>query len=80
MRLLGKTAIVLGMAGAMALGSMTASTGPLARRTRRLRLASSLARRLARRRQMPTRAITTAGGYGYDSYAYEPAYSATARL
>ena len=77
MRLLGKTAIVLGMAGAMALGSMTASEARWRGRCRRRAAASWLARRSALRRRMPTPAITTATGYGYDSYAYEPAYSAT---
>ena len=74
MRLLGKTAMVLGLAGAMALGSMTASEARGGRNAAAPRVASSLAPRSALRRRMPTRAIIT-GGYGYDSYAYAPGYA-----
>ena len=69
MRLLGKTAIVLGMAGAMALGSMTASEARGGRNAgdRRRRRASWLARRSARRRPMNAGYYDGSGGYGYDS-------------
>ena len=77
MRLLGKTAIVLGMAGAMALGSMTASEArnrgaavPLARRFRGWRGDWRCGGERQRGLLLRLRC-----GYGYDSYAYEPAYS-----
>jgi hypothetical protein len=75
MRLLGKTAIVLGMAGAMALGSMTASE---ARNGRNAAIAGGFVAGAA----IGAAAANAnagyyygSGGYGYDSYAYEPAYS-----
>ena len=74
MRLLGKTAIVLGMAGAMALGSMTASqarwrAGPAAAAGFVAGAAIGAAAANARA------GYYYGSGYGYDSYAYEPAYS-----
>jgi len=76
MRLLGKTAIVLGMAGAMALGSMTASearwrAGPAA-------AAGFVAGAAIGAAAANANAGYYYGGYGYDSYAYEPAYVAPA--
>ena len=75
MRLLGKTAIVLGMAGAMAIGSMTASEA-------RWRAGPAAAGFVAGAAIGAAAANANAGyyygngyGYGYDSYAYEPAYS-----
>lgn len=75
MRLLGKTAIVLGMAGAMALGSMTASE---ARNGRNAAIAGGFVAGAA----IGAAAANAnagyyygSGGYGYDSYAYEPAYA-----
>ncbi len=88
MRLLGNTAMVLGLAGAMAIGSMTASE---ARGGRNAALAAWLRRRGRDRRcggecqrgllftvPMAMTATLTHPGYssGYDSYAYEPAYAA----
>lgn len=76
MRLLGKTAIVLGMVGAMALGSMTASqarwrAGPAA-------VAGFVAGAAIGAAAANANAgyYYGSGGYGYDSYAYEPAYAA----
>ncbi len=75
MRLLGKTAIVLGMAGAMALGSLTASE---ARGGRNAAIAGGLVAGAA----IGAAAANVNAGYygygGYDSYAYEPAYAAPA--
>jgi hypothetical protein len=73
MRLLGKTAIVLGMAGAMAIGSMTASEA-------RWRAGPAAAGFVAGAAIGAAAANANAGyyygsGYGYDSYAYAPAYS-----
>jgi hypothetical protein len=75
MRLLGKTAIVLGMAGAMALGSMTASQA-------RWRAGPAAAAGFVAGAAIGAAAANAnagyyygSGGYGYDSYAYEPAYS-----
>ncbi len=76
MRLLGKTAIVLGMAGAMALGSMTASE---ARGGRNAAIAAGVGG-FAAGAAIGAAAANNGyygsgyGGYGYDSYAYEPAY------
>jgi hypothetical protein len=74
MRLLGKTAIVLGMAGAMAIGSMTASE---ARSGRNAAIAAGVGGFVAGAAIGAAAANANAGyyGYGYDSYAYEPAYS-----
>jgi hypothetical protein len=77
MRLLGKTAIVLGMAGAMALGSMTASE---ARNGRNAAIAAGAGGFVAGAAIGAAAANANAGyyygsGYGYDSYAYEPAYA-----
>src|SRR3954454_10552582 len=73
MRLLVKTAIVLGTAGAMALGSMTASEA------RNGRIAAGVGGFVAGAAIGAAAANANAGyygsGYGYDSYAYEPAYS-----
>lgn len=73
MRLLGKTALVLGLAGTMAVGSMTASE---ARNGRNAAIAAGIGGFVA------GAAIGAAansgyyyGGYGYDSYAYSPGYS-----
>jgi hypothetical protein len=74
MRLLGKTAIIVGMAGAMALGSMTASqarwrgTGP------------AVAGFVAGAAIGAAAANANAGyyygsGYGYNDYAYAPGYT-----
>src|SRR5437764_6976083 len=73
MRLLGKTAIVLGMAGAMALGSMTASEA-------RWRAGPAAAAGFVAGAAIGAAATNSYYGpgygyYGYDSYAYEPAYS-----
>jgi hypothetical protein len=72
MRLLGKTALIVGMAGAMALGSMTASQA-------RWRGAGPAAGFVAGAAIGAAAAGANAGyygpGYGYDSYAYEPGYS-----
>jgi hypothetical protein len=80
MRLLGKTAIVLGMAGAMALGSMTASE---ARNGRNAAIAVGAGAFVAGAAIGAAAANANAGyyygsGYGYDSYAYEPTYVAPA--
>src|SRR6185436_12963225 len=74
MRLLGKTAIVLGMAGAMAIGSMTASE---ARNGRNAAIAVGAGAFVAGAAIGAAAANANAGyyGYGYDSYAYQPAYS-----
>ena len=73
MRLLGKTAIVLGMAGAMALGSMTASdargrgwVGPAAGFVAGAAIGAAAAN---------ANAGYYYGSPGYDSYAYQPAYA-----
>lgn len=74
MRLLGKTLIVLGVAGATALGSMTASEA-------RWRAGPAAAGFVAGAAIGAAAANANAGyyygsgGYGYDSYAYQPAYS-----
>jgi len=78
MRLLGKTAIVFGLAGAMALGSMTASE---ARNGRNAAIAAGAGGFVAGAAIGAAAANANAGyyygsgGYGYDSYAYEPAYA-----
>jgi len=84
MRLLKKTAIVLGMAGAMALGSITASQA-------RFRAGPAAAAGFVAGAAVGAVAANAnagnyygSGGYGYDSgsgydsYAYEPAYAAPA--
>jgi len=77
MRLLGKTAIVLGMAGAMALGSMTASQA-------RWRAGPAAAAGFVAGAAIGAAAANAnagyyyGSGYGYDSYAYEPTYVAPA--
>ena len=74
MRLLGKTAIVLGMAGAMALGSMTASEA-------RWRGAGPAAAGFVAGAAIGAAAANAnagyyyGSGYGYDDYAYAPGYS-----
>jgi hypothetical protein len=74
MRLLGKTAIVLGIAGAMALGSMTASEA-------RFRAGPAAAAGFIAGAAIGAAAANAnagyyyGSGYGYDSYAYEPAYA-----
>ena len=79
MRLLGKTAIVLGMAGAIALGSMTVSE---ARGGRNAAIAAGAGGFVAGAAIGAAAANANAGYYGYgggyDSYAYEPAYVAPA--
>jgi len=74
MRLFGKTAMVLGMASAMALGSMTASE---ARNGRNAAIAAGAGGFIAGAAIGAAAANANAGyyGYGYNSYAYEPAYS-----
>ena len=75
MRLLGKAAIVAGLAGAMALGSMTASQA-------RFRAGPAIAAGVAGF-ALGAAAANANGyygygygpGYGYDSYAYAPGYS-----
>lgn len=76
MRLFGKTAIVLGMAGAMALGSMTASQA-------RWRAGPAVAGFVAGAAIGAAAANANANyyygsGYGYDSYAYAPGYDSYA--
>lgn len=74
MRMFGKTAIVLGMAGAIALGSMTATQA-------RWRAGPAAAAGFVAGAAIGAAAANAnAGyyygpGYGYGSYAYEPAYS-----
>jgi hypothetical protein len=74
MRLLGKTAIVLGMAGAMALGSITASQA-------RWRAGPGAAAGFVAGAAIGAAAANAnagyyyGSGYGYDSYAYEPGYT-----
>ena len=72
MRLLGKTAIVAGLAGAMALGSMTAS------QARSFRAGPAVAAGVAGF-ALGAAAANAGGyygpGYAYDSYAYAPGYS-----
>jgi hypothetical protein len=73
MRLLGKTAIIVGMAGAMALGSMTASqarwrgVGPAAGFVAGAAIGAAAANANA--------GYYYGSGYGYDDYAYAPGYS-----
>jgi hypothetical protein len=71
MRLLGKAAIIAGLAGAMALGSMTASQA-------RFRAGPAVAAGVAGF-ALGAAAANANGyygsGYGYDSYAYQPGYS-----
>jgi hypothetical protein len=74
MRLLGKTAIVLGMAGAVALGSMTAS------QARHFRAGPAVAAGVAGLALGAAAANSYGYGYdsyGYDSYAYEPGYGSS---
>ena len=75
MRLLGKTAMVLGVAGAMALGSMTTSE---ARSGRNAAAIAGGVIGFAAGAAIGSAAANAGyyGGYGYDSYAYAPAYSA----
>jgi hypothetical protein len=73
MRLLGKTALVIGVAGAMAIGSMTASE---ARGGRNAALAGGFIAGAAIGAAAATaNAGYYSGGYGYDNYAYAPGYS-----
>src|SRR6476646_9376406 len=77
MRLLGKTAIVLGMAGAMAIGSMTASE---ARNGRNAAIAAGAGGFVAGAAIGAAAANANAGyyygsGYGYNDYAYAPGYT-----
>jgi hypothetical protein len=77
MRLLGKTAIVLGMAGAVALGSMTASE---ARGGRNAAAIAGGVAGFAAGAAIGSAAAANSGyyygsGYGYDSYAYAPGYT-----
>ena len=73
MRLLGKATIVVGLAGAMALGSMTAS------QAYRYRAGPAVAAGVAGFALGAAAARANAGyygpAYGYDSYAYEPGYN-----
>jgi hypothetical protein len=78
MRLFGKTLIVLGMTGAMAIGSMTASE---ARNGRNSAIAAGAGGFVAGAAIGAAAANANAGyysgggyGYGYDNYAYQPAY------
>jgi hypothetical protein len=80
MKLLGKTALVLGLAGAMALGSMTASEA------RGGRHAAAIGAGVAGFAAGAAIGSAANGGYygnpgyaydsGYDSYAYAPGYVA----
>jgi hypothetical protein len=75
MRLLGKTASVLGVAGALALSSMTASDA----RGRGAAVAAGAAGFVAGAAIGSAAAASTYPGYygpayGYDSYAYAPEY------
>ena len=71
MRLLGNTAMVLGLAGAMAIGSMTASE---ARGGRNAALAGGfIAGAAISAAAANANAGYYSGAYGYDSYAYAPA-------
>jgi hypothetical protein len=76
MRLLGKTAIVLGMAGAVALGSMTASE---ARGGRNAAAIAGGVAGFAAGAAIGSAAANSGyyygSGYGYDSYAYDPGYT-----
>ena len=67
MRLLGKTAIVAGLAGAMALGSMTASQA-------RFRAGPAAAAGFVAGAALGA-AAANSGYYGYNAYAYDPGYS-----
>ena len=70
MRLLGNTAMVLGLAGAMAIGSMTASE---ARGGRNAALAGGfIAGAAIGAAAANANAGYYSGAYGYDSYAYAP--------
>jgi hypothetical protein len=83
MKLLGKTALVLGLAGAMALGSMTASE---ARGGRNAAAIGAGVAGFAAGAAIGSAAAANSGYYygspgyydGYDSYAYEPGYVAPA--
>ena len=74
MRLFGKTAIVVGMAGAMALGSMTASQARSRGRVRRL-AGFAPAAAIGAAAANANSGYYYGSGYGYDSYAYAPGYS-----
>jgi hypothetical protein len=74
MRLLGKTAMLVGVAGAMAIASMTASE---ARGGRNAALAGGfIAGAAIGAAAANANSGYYSGGYGYDSYAYAPGYSA----
>ncbi|MCX7314305.1 MAG: hypothetical protein WCG92_10470 [Hyphomicrobiales bacterium] len=73
MNILGKSAIVLGLAGAMALGSMSASE---ARNGRNAAVAAGVGGFVAGAAIGAAAANNSYySGGGYDSYSYEPAYS-----
>jgi len=73
MRLLGNTAMVLGLAGAMAIGSVTASE---ARSGRNAAIVGGLiAGAVIGAAAANANAGYYSGAYGYDSYAYSPGYS-----
>ena len=75
MRLLGNTAMVLGLAGAMAIGSMKASE---ARGGRNAALAGGfIAGAAISAAAANANAGYYSGAYGYDSYAYAPGYSSS---
>jgi len=72
MRLLGNTAMVLGLAGAMAIGPMTASE---ARGGRNAAFAGGIIAGAAiGAAAANANAGYYSGAYGYDSYAYAPGY------
>ncbi len=74
MRVLGKTALVLGLAGAMALGSMTASDA----RGRGAAVAAGAAGFAVGAAIGSAAAANNGyyGGAGYDAYGYDPGYVA----
>lgn len=74
MRLLGNTAVVLGLAGAMAIGSITTSEARGGRNA--ALLGGFIAGAAVGAAAANANAGYYSGGYGYDSYAYAPGYSA----
>ena len=75
MRLLGKTAIVLGMAGAMALGSMTASEARGGRNAAARGVGFVAGAAIGAAAANANAGYYYGSAYGYDSYAYAPGYS-----
>jgi hypothetical protein len=76
MRLLGKSALVLGLAGAMALGSMTASEARGGHNAAAIGAGvAGFAVGAAVGSAAANNGYYGNPGYGYDSYAYEPGYA-----